>query len=131
MYVWTISSSWEGQGDRLRLIINLETSFFSTTQTIIYLGFEIDSRRIILRVSPQKLKHSCRELSAINNPSLRQLYSVITGQTASCWPGLSPAPLHLKDLERLKSTALRQGRTWASPVRLDTAAQKDLRWWIH
>lgn len=116
----------------LGFIVNLEKSQLSPRQEIAFLGFEIDSCRMVLRVSAdrvRKLRHSCQVLLAAQTTTLRELSSVI-GQMVSCWPGLLPAPLHLRNLEWQKNDVLRRRLEWDAPVHLSRDARDDLQWWI-
>ena len=102
------------------------------TQELEFLGFLIISRRMVLQLTEkrrQKIRSTCQTLLAAGTPSLRELASCIGSLTAA-WPGVLPAPLHMRALQAIQGQAVRREQAWTSPVILTPEAEEDLRWWI-
>ena len=72
----------------LGFIVNLKESQLLPSRVLVYLGFEVDSERMVLRVSPErvhKIIRCCKALLTPHPPFLRELASAV-GQMVSCWP---------------------------------------------
>ena len=74
--------------------------------------------------TPTKVLHPVRQ-----ELTVRQLASCI-GMLGAAWPGVLPAPPHLRGLQRLLAGASRQRLPWEARTRLNQETRQDLAWWV-
>ena len=83
--------------DRLEFVVHPDKSVFVPTQEITILGFVINSRKMSVKLTPQKeniLKRLVNQLFSMKNPSIRFLAKKI-GTTVSVFPAVKYTPLLL------------------------------------
>jgi len=117
---------------RLGFLINFKKSVLSPTQAIAFLGFQVDSRAMEMRVPTEKIKklrHECSSTLGQPEVSVRAL-ACLLGRMTSVSPGLLTAPLRYRHLQQLKTSALHQSGSYDGKVRLTSGAVTDLQWWV-
>ena len=119
----------------LRFLLNHKKCIMVPTQSIEFLGFIIDSRRMTLSlpaVKVDKIHKECRHILNLSEVTGRQLSHII-GLMTSVLPAIHPAPLHYRALQCLRLEALGQKGSpdYDSSVKLSSEAVEDLQWWIH
>lgn len=117
----------------LGFTINVSKSIFVPTQSLVMLGFVLDSVEMTVRPTPQKVQSvvtSCLQFSKKETTSLRSLAKLI-GSLVGLFPGVEFGKLHYRNLERLKIEGLKANRgNFDSKVHLTHESRKDLEWWI-
>ena len=94
--------------DRLGFAVHPDKSVLIATQKITILGFGINSRKISVKLTPQKEKNQkilVNQLFSMKTPSIRFLAKVI-GTIVSVFPAVKYAPLYYRALENDKIRAL-------------------------
>ena len=111
---------------RLGFFIHPEKSVFVPTQQLTFLGFVLDSIRMIVTPTEakiQKIKSSCDTLLKIPKPTIKQVTEVI-GILVSNFPRAQYGPLHYRNVEHDKYLALvfnkgnYEGKIQLSPMAL-------------
>ena len=94
--------------DRLGFVVHPDKSVLIPTQEITILGFVINSRKMSVKLTPQKeknLKTLVNQLFSMKNLSIRLLAKVI-GTIVTVFPAVKYAPLYYRALENDKIRAL-------------------------
>ena len=116
----------------LGFVVNTKKSMTDPTQSLEFLGFVLDSKRMRISLPTEKLK-SIRKLAEgiCQRPycSVRQMAQLI-GMMVAAHPAVLPAPLHYRCLERARIQALRHSQDYESQVQVTQTVQKELTWWI-
>ena len=115
---------------QLGVVINEEKSVLIPSQQIEYLGFEIDSRNMVVRVPKKKLKNVKTEIKKFLNRrtnTSRQAASVI-GKIGALAEALFPTRVHMAHIQDWKSKLLANG--WDHEARAPDQVRDDLRWWL-
>ena len=115
---------------RLGFTVNLEKSVLDPTQSIQFLGLELDSRTERVSVGKEKLdavRKRARQLLTKQSLPTRELAKWI-GTLVSLRPAISPALLHLRHLDLCKSRAV-AASGWEGTASLTPQALDELRWW--
>lgn len=98
-----------------------------------YLGFDLDSTTMTIKVTPEKkLKYvaSCTSLLQSDTCSLRTLAKVI-GQLISTFPGVRYGPLHYRQTEKVKIQGLKHhDDNFEAIINLPHSVKEELSWWI-
>lgn len=111
---------------RLGFFIHPEKSVFVPTQQLTFLGFVLDSIRMIVTPTEakiQKIKSGCDTLLKIPKPTIKQVTEVI-GILVSNFPRAQYGPLHYRNVEHDKYLALMfnkgnyEGKIQLSPMAL-------------
>ena len=116
----------------LGFLVNWPKSVLEPTTTIEFLGFVLDSQKMLIALPPNKLK-SLRHrvglaLEAASLP-LRSLASLVGTLNASAM-AVMPTRLRTRALLRDKIDALHAAQgTWRGVVSLTPASMAELRWW--
>ena len=117
----------------LGFLPNLKKSVLTPTQQITFLGFNLDSNKMIISLPSQKvtaLKKQARELLIQDHTSVREL-SQILGSMVAAHPAVLPAPLHFRHLERAKLLYMRRGCSLDQQVPILQEMRSDLKWWAN
>ena len=119
----------------LGFLLNGKKCIMEPTQSIEFLGFIIDSRRMTLSlpaVRVNKIHKECRHILNLSELMGHQLSHII-GLMTSVLPAIHPAPLHYRALQCLRLEALGQKGfpDYDTSVKLSSKAVEDLQWWIH
>ena len=115
----------------LGFIVNIEKSVASPTQQIESLGFNINSCSMLLSLPTQKLTslNSSKHMMALKEVTVRKL-SQILGTMVAAHPAILKAPLHYRQLGRVKLSYLRQGYPFDHRLPTSQAIKEDLSWWV-
>ena len=119
--------------ERLGLVIHRDKSVLEPTKEITYLGFILNSEDTTVTLSEgkqTKIKTACFSLKRKKSCTIRELAQVI-GTLVAAFPALRQGPLYYRDLDKLKTTALK--KSWGNfeaTVHLSEAAERELDWWI-
>lgn len=117
----------------LGFFIHPRKSNFTPTQRLIFLGFIIDSEKMIIVPTPEKIEKTvsaCEKLMRSKTLLILDVARVI-GLIISLFPGAEYGPLHYRALEKEKSNALKDNLgNFKTPVKLSEAAYEEVMWWI-
>jgi hypothetical protein len=107
--------------------INVKKSCLDPFQVIEYLGFKIDSKRILLKLPSQKIRSliwDCRKARELKTLSIRKLASLI-GKIVSTVNAMFSARLYFRALLRDKNLGL-HNCGWNGVVQLSTESLDQL-----
>lgn len=119
---------------RLGVHLNLDKSLLEWRSEQEYLGLLLccpSGQSPQLRVPREKLRSTLKEVRRLMTQGRRpegvvaRRVAQVTGRLVSLTRAVFPARLHLRGLYR----AISARKTWATPIRLGTAALSDLQWW--
>ena len=113
--------------------INLKKSVTTPTQCIDHLGFRIDSRNMLVHLTPEKrekLKKLLLDCVDDRHMSIRQVATLV-GKCLATKPANPWALLYTKQLEIDKITALNvHAYNFDAKMKLSKEARQDLNWWL-
>ena len=92
----------------------------------------LNSSKMTMSLSQAKVKKVrdlCHNMLASNQVLIRELSQLI-GTLNSTVAAILPAPLHYRQLQLLRSQALRQAVSYQTMVTLPPACKTELRWWL-
>ena len=115
----------------LGFVVNTRKSVFSPSQSLEFLGFLLDTQRMVISLPENKLRSLrklCSQMARQEKTTLREIAQLL-GMMVAAHPAILPAPLHFRCLERAKSQALRLGLQYEMEVRLTMEMKADLGWW--
>ncbi|XP_046844499.1 uncharacterized protein LOC124438412 [Xenia sp. Carnegie-2017] len=116
----------------LGFCVHEEKSNFIPSQEIEFLGFLLNSKLMIVSLTPNKsrrLKQACEKLMTQTQPSIREVSEVI-GILVASFPGVEMGPLFYRQLENDKISALKACRGHYDEVMTPSKTSlADLRWW--
>ena len=117
---------------KLGFTINLKKSVLTPTQSLEFLGFILDSQRMIITLTPKrvtKILDICVKLLSTYVHKIRFVSSAI-GMFIAALQGVKFGKLHYRNLERDKYWALhRHNGNLDRNMTLSHQAQSDIRWW--
>ena len=117
---------------RLGFTLNYKKSLLIPSQQIEYLGFIIDSNKMVVKLPLHKIvsiKDKSRNIMTKSVITLRELAAYI-GTLVSSFPAVQFGPLHYRHLERVKDFGLkRNGGNFDKKVSLNENAKKEISWW--
>ena len=112
--------------------INDEKSLLTPTQTIRFLGFILDSVKMIIPLTAERkirIVAICRRLQETEFLELREVASAI-GSFVAALPGVSHGALHYRALERAKNASLAFHKgSFNKKMSLPPDALADVLWW--
>ena len=111
--------------------INTEKSVIKPTQSMVYLGLLIKSKKMTFLVPPKKMKdikRCIRQLLRQHRVSIRKVASVL-GKIQATSDAMFPARIKTAELMAFKNQALRKA-SWTDMVTVPEAAKIELRWWL-
>ena len=118
----------------LGLTIHPEKSVLKPTQKLIFLGFIVDSKDMILKLTEEKkpkIYHVCTKLFEKSKSTIRFLAQVISNIVAS-FPTVSLGPLFYTALETDNIVGLKSNRqNYDAEIKLSNEAYSELVWWKH
>ena len=118
--------------ESLGFVINKQKSVLQPCKKIKFLGYWIDSENMkvtLPREKVQKVKTACLGTIKKKRVTIRELAQVI-GILVSCFPAVVWGPLHFRNLEHLKSTALKENSgNFDACTLLNDKAIAELKWW--
>ena len=116
----------------LGFVINMKKCAMHPVQSIGFLGFVLDSRKMSISLPTEKLKalqKTATKLSCQQTGTVRQLAQLL-GMMVAAHPAILPAPLNFRYLERAKTQALRRGLPYEAQLDVTRRMKMDLSWWI-
>ena len=118
---------------KLGFYLHPSKSVVNQTQTLVSLGFMLSSHDMTVSPTDERISkavEACTKLKAKNKPLISEVAKVI-GTLVSNFPGVQYGPLHYRQLENDKSSALKTNRgSYNSPMRLSHGSLQELDWWI-
>ncbi len=119
--------------DALGFVPHPKKSVFIPTQTLVFLGFLLNSINMTVSLTSEKakkLKSAVSCLLSCETPSIREVAQVL-GLIISIFPGVMYGPLHFRLTEHEKSKALKQNAgNFDAMMSLTPLARDELQWWI-
>lgn len=113
--------------------INPKKSLLIPTQVINFLGFKIDSTRMMLSLPAEKtakILDCCRRFLVSQSITLRNLASLI-GLLESSRPAIWRAPLHFRHLQSDLIRGLQMNQeSYDAVIALSPSARAELAWWL-
>ena len=117
---------------RLGFIIHPLKSVLKPVQSLVFLGFVLNSINMTVRLTAEKvlrIKDKCSKLLRCTTVSVQNLAEVI-GLLVSSFPGVIHGPLFYRNLENDKTDALRQNKgNYEADIRLSQESVAELQWW--
>lgn len=117
----------------LGFISHPEKSVTTPSQTLVFLGFILNSKTMTVSPTTHKVEktiNACSLLLSNNCPRIVQVAEVI-GILISNLPGSKYGPLHYRALEVDKINALKSARgDYKATMTLSTQAKQELVWWV-
>ena len=108
-------------------------SVFYPVQEMEFLGFIVNSKRMILALMSKKRKRIrllCEDIRVRIKPSIREVAKII-GNLVATEEAVPLAPLHYRRLETEKTHALKRMRgNYEAPIQLSDKALAHIDWWI-
>ena len=108
-------------------------SFIIPTQKLTFLGFNLDSVKMIVSPTQQKVDKTlrvCNKLKVMKHPTISEVAEGI-GIIVSNFPGVQFGPLYYRSLERDKTNALIQSKgNYNARMQLSARSKIELEWWI-
>ena len=118
--------------ESLGLVINREKSVLSPNTRLKYLGYEIDTIKMLVTLPQDKVStvvHQVHELLHTNKDTIRNVAKVI-GSLIACFPAVEYGPLHYRVLEKEKINALKLNKgDYDSLMIVSAEMQRELTWW--
>lgn len=117
----------------LGFIIHPEKSVLTPTRKLQFLGFELDTEKMIKQIPNTKMHEivkECNDLLSTNEPTIRRVAMVI-GKLIATFPAVQYGPLHYRALEKAKIMALQYNKGhFDRKMTLTQEAKSELKWWI-
>ena len=117
----------------LGFYIHPNKSVFMPTQTLTFLGFILDSVKMTISPTSEKVEKivkACRQMVQKAKPLMLDVARVI-GLIISMFPGAEYGPLHYRILEHDKTNALAANAgDFNMPMKLSKASIQEMLWWI-
>ena len=118
---------------KLGFNVNHKKSKLIPSQTITFLGFNIDSVHMKITPTHEKILNVqtlCRTLLGKTSFKIRFLARII-GTLISTFPGVKHGPLHFRILEALKTRALRDNKgKFDRKMCLSVQGKTEILWWL-
>jgi len=119
---------------KLGFIIHPVKSVLQPVQTLVFLGFVLNSVRMTVCLPPEKIfrvKEQCSKLISSATISIQELAEAI-GLLVSSFPGVLYGPLFYRHLEHDKTMALRQNKgNYQAHIKLSQDSLAELQWWCN
>ena len=117
----------------LGLVAHPHKSVFEPTQKLVILGFEIDSVKMIIKLTSDEAEHlktACKSVLNSSSSSIRKIAQVV-GYLVASFPGVMFGQLHYRLSEKEKSQALQHCKgDYDGKMTLSGSAQTELQWWV-
>lgn len=117
---------------RLGFMIHPKKSILKPVQSLIFLGFVLNSVKMTVCLPTDKvfrIKERCGKLIKHVTISIQELAEVI-GLLVSSFPGVLHGPLFYRNLENDKTMALRHNKgNYQAHVKLSQGSLEELQWW--
>ena len=117
----------------LGFVVHDRKSVLTPSKELKYLGFVLNSDTMTVKLTQEKVKKgkaACKALLKKNRFTIRELSQII-GLLVSFFPGVQWGPLEYRNLEMLKTAALRQNKgEFDALTSLTAEAEQELQWWL-
>lgn len=118
---------------KLGFMINKEKSVLVPTTKITYLGFDIDSEEMTVRLTAEKISQivsECQKLHIKIRSTIRDVAKVI-GILVASFPAVEFGKLHYRELENAKIIALKLNRgNFEGIMHINDRMKSELEWWF-
>ena len=118
----------------LGFVVHPDKSIFKPTQQIVYLGFFIDSVKMMVYLTKERAKsiqELCKAILKAKTVQIRTLAKII-GKLIASFPAVLYGPLHFRWLEENKKAALKDSKgDFDAFTVLTDSAKNELSWWIN
>ena len=119
---------------RLGFVVHPTKSIFCPAQSLEFLGFQLNSTSMTVRVTQQKIDKNllmCRKFLKAKEFTIREIAS-LTGTLVSMFPGVEFGPLYYRSLEHDKDTNLKLAAgDFEKKMFLSSDSIDELKWWIN
>ena len=116
----------------LGLTINWDKSILQPCKEMRYLGVIVNSTEMTFQVPTDKVSQLTNMCEKVLRPnyrlSLRKLAKIM-GKLQATAQAFSPAPLQLRNMQRLLRNKLNRSRSYESLTKLDQGSRMELNWW--
>ncbi|XP_058973292.2 uncharacterized protein [Pocillopora verrucosa] len=116
----------------LGFILHPDKSVLQPVQVLTFLGFVLDSVNMTVSLTQEKIqriRERCKKMMELVELPIQELASFI-GLLVSSFPGILYGPLYYRQLERDKTTALRQNYgNYNAQMRLSQESFSEIKWW--
>ena len=120
--------------DDLGLVVHEGKSVLEPTQKLVFLGFELDSKRMVVsltREKKEKFRRAAADLREQSDPSIREVAGLI-GLMIAYAPAVEYGGAHVKWLEWDKNKALELAKgNFDGRMQVSGRALKEIDWWLH
>ena len=116
----------------LGFLINVKKSLLNPSQTLLFLGVEVNSQEMTLSLPMEKkdkIIKQCKSLIEKQFVSVRELTQII-GRLSSSAIAVLPAPLQYRGMQRQQIRELSSRGSFDTMIKLSIQAKSELRWWI-
>ena len=118
--------------EALGFVVNRPKSILQPCQELQFLGFNVNSVDMTIRVPQRKLEkiHTmARDLMEATTASGRVVARFV-GTASSLALGIPPAPLFYRALQQAKNSVIKAQHGLDTPILLDTPLREELQWWV-
>ena len=121
----------------LGLTVNQKKSLLTPTQSLVFLGFNINSQSMEMSLPQEKLRKIQQDAKRLLSQSTLSIWQVaqFVGKATATMRALPTAPLHYRALQRLMNSVAPSRESLPTPerfdavVQLDPTSRADLNWW--
>ena len=117
----------------LGFVINVNKSVLIPTKLIEFLGIMIDSVKMELSLSEEKVQrilNRCQNLLDKEKVSVREVTQLI-GLLSSTALAVLPAPLQYRYLQNQQIEEMRESHCYERMITLSPLSRAEIEWWIH
>ena len=120
--------------DDLGFVVHEEKSVLEPTQDLLFLGFQLDSKSMSVRLTGEKrekFRRAARQVLERDWLSIREVAGLI-GLMVAYSPAVEYGEAHTKLLEREKNEALVETRgNFDGKMKVSDRAEQDILWWLN
>lgn len=119
--------------DKLGFVIHEKKSVLTPTQNLVFLGFELDSNAMAVKITPGKIEKFLRAVTALKQKKKSTIRAVagLIGLMISYLPCLTYGGAYIKTLEIEKNFMLRKHKgNFDAKMSISPAAWEDIEWWV-
>ena len=114
-------------------IIHPTKSVLVPSTSITYLGFQIDSKDMIVKMTREKMQNIAKFIEVLLSQSKLTIrkFAELIGIIVASFPGVQFGPLHYRALEMAKTTHLKLNfGNYEALITLSDDCKSELKWWI-
>ena len=119
--------------ESLGFVVHKDKSVLQPTKQLNFLGFDLDSERMIVELTKEKVEKFTRAATELLNntyPTIREVAGLV-GLMISYTPAFHYASAHIKNLEKDKIEALKLSKgNFNVKMVLSQEAVSDVNWWL-